>query len=136
MDLVVDVNILFASFLKEAKTRELLLDMRLNLYAPENLISEASRHLEKEMPLRKRIHFSDEVLGKLVRFLTHRIEIIPLRFYKSYLREALILAPHEEDAPYLAAALALHIPIWSNDKGLKEQKAVKIYSTHDLLFLL
>ena len=71
MDLVVDVNILFASFLKEAKTRELLLDMRLNLYAPEHLISETSRHLGKEMPLRRRIHFSDEVLGKLVRFLTH-----------------------------------------------------------------
>ena len=34
MELVVDANILIASFLKEAKTRELLLDARFTLYAP------------------------------------------------------------------------------------------------------
>lgn len=136
MELVVDVNILLASFLKAAKTRELLLDVRLDLYAPECLISETSRHLEKRAPLRNRIHLSDEALDKLVGFLTRRIQVIPLRSYEPYFREALILAPHEEDAPFIAAALLLNIPIWSNDKGFKEQKAVKVYSTHDLLFLL
>lgn len=29
--------------------------------------------------------------------------------------EALSLAPHEEDAPYLAVAILLNIPIWSSD---------------------
>ena len=136
MELIVDANILVASFLKDAKTRELLIDVRLNLFAPEHLISETSRKLKRDSPLRKRIRLSDEVLEELVRILTQRIQLTPLQSYKPYLREALSLAPHEEDAPYLALALLLNIPIWSNDRGLKGQKVVKVYSTSELISVL
>lgn len=43
MELIVDANILLAAFLKEAVTRELLLDERLHLFAPEHLLSETAR---------------------------------------------------------------------------------------------
>ena len=59
--------------------------------------------------------------------------MVPLKSYKPYLREALSLAPHEEDAPYLALALFLDIAIGSNDRGLKIQNRVRIYSTAELL---
>ena len=136
MELIVDANILVASFLKDAKTRELLIDVRLNLFAPEHLISETSRKLKRDSPLRKRIRLSDEVLEELVRILTQRIQLTPLQSYKPYLRQALSLAPHEEDATYLALALLLNIPIWSNDRGLKGQKVVKVYSTSELISVL
>lgn len=136
MELIVDANILVASFLKDAKTRELLVDLRLNLYAPEYLVSETSRKLKKGTPLRKRVHLPDEVLEELVRVLTQRIRMVPYESYKLYLRKALLLAPHEEDAPYLALALLLNLPIWSNDKGLKTQTRVKVYSTHELIEIL
>jgi len=136
LELIVDANILVASFLKDAQTRELLVDARLNLFAPEHLISETSRQLKRGTSLRKRIHLSEEALQELVRILTQKIQLAPFQSYKLFLREALSLAPHEEDAPYLALALALNIPIWSNDKGLMVQKAVTVYSTSELIYFL
>lgn len=136
MELVVDANVLIASFLKEGTTRALLLDTRLKLYAPEHLISEVSRHLEENASLRKRIGLSNQELQDLFRILTHRIQTIPIESYKGAMNKALSLAPHEEDAPYLAVALCLGIPIWSSDRGLKEQNTLAVYSTPEVIALL
>lgn len=83
MELVVDANILLASFLKEAVTRELLLDTRLTLLAPEHLLSETSRHLKSSASLRKRIRLSNEELQDLLGKLTQRIQTIPARSYQA-----------------------------------------------------
>lgn len=136
MELVVDANILLASFLKEAVTRELLLDSRLILYAPEHLLSETSRHLEKSASLRKRIRLSNDEIQQLFRLLTMNIRTISKQSYRLFFNRALALAPHKEDAPYLAVALLYEIPIWSNDSGLKNQPVIKIYTTTDLLKIL
>ena len=136
MQFIVDANILLASFLKDALTRELLLDPRLALYAPEYLIKETSRHLEKNDPLRNKIKLTDRELGGLFQILTQGIQVVPRNLYENYLTDALLLAPHKEDAPYLALGLALNVPIWSNDKGLKRQDRVKVYTTSELLLNL
>ncbi len=136
MELIVDANILLASFLKEAVTREILLDERLTLLAPEHLLSETSRHLKDSASLRKRICLSNQKLQELFSVLTQRIRTLPAKSYQFYWKEAVTLAPHEEDAPYLALALSLNLPIWSNDRGLKIQKRIRVYSTPELLVLL
>lgn len=136
MELVVDANVLLASFLKKAVTRELLLDSRLTLYAPEHLFLETSRHLAKSAALRSRIRLSNQELQQLFRILTMNIRTIPKQSYKHLLGKALALAPHREDAPYLAVALLYQIPIWSNDRGLINQNVVKIYTTADLIGIL
>ena len=133
MELVVDANVLLASFLKEAITRELLLDSRLTLFAPEHLLSEVSHHLAKSASLRRRIKLSNEELQTLFRLLTMNIRTIPKQSYKHLLEKALSLAPHKEDAPYLAVALFQNIPIWSNDLGMKNQDEVKVYTTVEIL---
>ena len=136
MELVVDANVLLASLLKEAVTRELLLDSRLTLCAPEHLLSETSRHLAKSAILRKRIRLSNEDIQKLFEILTMNIRTIPKQSYHRFVGQALTLAPHIEDSPYLAVALSREIPIWSNDRGLKNQSIVKIYTTAELLTVL
>lgn len=133
MELVVDANILLASFLKAAVTRELLLDSRLTLYAPEHLLSETSRHLTRSASLRRRIKLSNEELQTLFRLLTMNIRTVQKQSYKHFLSKALTLASHKEDAPYLAVALLQNIPIWSNDKGMKNQDEVKVYTTTEIL---
>jgi len=47
--------------------------------------------------------------------------------------EASRLAAHVEDAPYLALALWKRIPLWSNDKGMKLQSRVKVFTTSQLI---
>ena len=39
----------------------------------------------------------------------------------------------EKDTPYIALALKLNCPIWSNDTDLKKQNKVKVYNTKELL---
>ena len=136
MELVVDANILLAALLKEATTRELLLDTRLKLYAPEHLISETLKHLKLSASLRNRIRLSSKELEELFYLLTQEIETIPKKEFISRMNDAIKIAPHNEDAPYLALALAYNIPVWSNDKGIHSQSKVKVYTTKDVISVL
>ena len=136
MQLVIDANILLSAFLKEALTREFLLDSRLDLVAPEYLLSETLRHLRGASSIRKRIGLSPDRIEELFLLLTQRIRVFPVTSYQSVIAQALTLAPHLEDAPYLALALILKAAVWSNDKGMKKQTAITIYSTTELLALL
>lgn len=40
------------------------------------------------------------------------------------------------DSEYFALALKLNCAIWSNDKRLKQQDKIKVYSTEDLVKVL
>lgn len=136
MQLVVDANVLLAAFLKSAKTRELLLDERLTLLAPEHLISEVSHHLQEFSSLRRRIQLSNEQLQELFNLLTMRIQTIPKQAYQLHMKTGITIAPHAKDAPYLAVALLYRLAIWSNDKGIKDQTLIKVYSTRELITVL
>ncbi|MFH0986116.1 MAG: hypothetical protein V1882_11415 [Candidatus Omnitrophota bacterium] len=57
MELVVDANVLLAGFMRGAVTRELLLDSRLKLHAPEHLIYETRKHLLGNSNLRQSISY-------------------------------------------------------------------------------
>ena len=65
--------------------------------------------------------------------LTAKIRFLAASAYQHHLARAQQLAPHPEDAPYLALALHLNLPLWSNDAALARQHAVQVYSTTDLL---
>ncbi|MBI5023608.1 MAG: PIN domain-containing protein [Candidatus Omnitrophica bacterium] len=136
MQLVVDANILLAAFLKEALTRELLLDSRLDLAAPEHLLSETRRHLRTSASIRKRIGLPSKEIEALFLLLTQRIRVFPETSYQPAMAKALALASHRQDAPYLALALKLEAAVWSNDKGMKKQITVTVYSTTELLAVL
>lgn len=136
MQLVIDANIRLSAFLKDALTRELLLDSRLDLIAPEYLLSETLRHLHGASSIKKRIGLSSEGIEELFLLLTQRILVFPETSYQSAMAKSLTLAPHIEDAPYLALALILKVSIWSNDKGMAKQSIIKVYSTTELLALL
>jgi predicted nucleic acid-binding protein len=133
MELVVDANILLAGFMKAAVTRELLLDTRLKLHAPEHLIYETRKHLLGATGLRKRIGLSPKQIEEVWFILTQNIESHPKTEYQKVYSSALKIAPHPEDAPYLALALSMGIPLWSNDKGMKTQGQVKIFATHEII---
>ena len=135
MELVVDANILVAGFLRAATTRELLLDEQLTLWTPEYALVETQRILLTSRIQRKFGNFSSERVKFTLAFLTNNIRVLPERSYRTYLPEAKKLALDLADAPYLAVALHLRLPLWSNDAALKEQRAVVIYTTQELLDL-
>ena len=136
MELVVDANILVAGFIRNATTRELLLDGRLTLWAPEYALLETERILLAPRIQRKLGKLSPEQIKLALAATTSSVQVLPEPAYRIRLSEAENLAPDPADAPYLAVALHLNLPLWSNDALLKKQRRVPVYSTEELLELL
>src|SRR3989338_7761880 len=135
MQLIVDANILIAAFLKSATTRELLFDEELELFAPEYFTMEISRTVKEDKSLEKYIVLTKVEIEEFLTFLLDPIKIIPEEEYASFIEKATREVP-SDDAPYLALALALNIPIWSNDSAFKKQSMAKVYTTSELVKLL
>lgn len=136
MTFVVDANILVAGFLRSRLTRELLLDERLTLLAPEYAALETEKVLGSAR-IRKRLGgLEPREIRLLLAQLTASVRFYARSFYEKKLQQALSLAPHPEDAPYLALALVLEIPVWSNDLKLKEQQRIRVCTTQELVELL
>ena len=136
MELVVDANVLIAGFVRTALTRELLLDERLTLHMPEYGLTETTRVLNRTR-LRARVgHLTSAQMQELLAHLTARIRLCVAVTYRHLITEALRLMSDPADAPYLALALHLRIPVWSNDAGFKQQRRVMIYTTNELLDVL
>ena len=130
MDLVVDANILFAAMIKKGYTSKQLFRDDIHLYAPEFLFAEFDKY--RDILLMKASRNEDE-FDELLRILERRIETIPHEEIGSFLEEAIRISPDEKDVPYIALAIRLHIPIWSNDKLLKKgQNRVSVYNTQEI----
>jgi predicted nucleic acid-binding protein len=136
VELVVDANILVAGFLRAATTRELLLDERFTLWTPEYAVVETQRILLTPRIQRKFGTLSPEQTKSAFASLTINVQVLPEKTYRTYLPEAKQLALDPADAPYRALALHLHLPLWSNDAVLKEQRSVVVYTTQELLDVL
>ena len=72
----------------------------------------------------------------MLSLVTSKIRIVPAAVYQHRLADAERLSPDPADAPYLALALHLGLPLWSNDSALRKQMAVPIYSTQKLIEFL
>ena len=131
MELVVDANVLVAGFLRSATSRELLLDERLVLWAPEYSLTEAERVLTSPRLRRRLGGLSVADVQSLLTQVTAKIRILPAASNQHCLGKAHRLAPHAADVPYLALAVHLNIPVWSNDFALKQQQAVRVYTTQE-----
>ena len=112
------------------------MDERLILYAPEYSLTETEQVLLRPR-IRKRIgNLSPQNLRLILAALTDRIQILSRTTYESKLTRAGHIAPDPDDVPYLAMALHLRVPLWSNDSVLKNQRSVPVYTTEELLELL
>ena len=136
MELVVDTNVVIAGFLRSATTRELLLDGRLVLHAPEYLLTEAERVLSAPRLRRRLGSLSPDDVRALLSQLTSRMRIAPTSTFRLKLPDAKALVADPEDASFIALALHLQLPLWSNDAPLRTQNVVRVYTTDDVLSLL
>lgn len=132
MKLVVDANILFAAAVKSGATAELIFSEALELLAPEFIFEEFEKY--KELLVEKS-HSSIEEFDIIVSILSERVKAVPRDEFSDLFDKAESISPDPKDVPYLALALKSNCAIWSNDKRLKEQSKVPIFSTKELLEL-
>jgi len=134
MKLVVDANIAISAIISPAgKTRELLFMERLKLHAPPFLVEEMESH-GPEIIEKSNLRELDYSIA--IAQLFSCISFIPPSVYISSVATATSISPDTDDIDYLALALHLQCPLWSNDKRLGKQARIQIIATHELERLL
>ena len=135
MELVVDANILISGLLKDGIARELMFNNYINLYTSEFIFEEFFKHID-ELATKADMRKDDlQDLAETLIFESN-LKIITKDDVRSFVELAEETSPDPDDVLYFATALKLNCAIWSNDKILKNQKHVKIYSTSVLLKLI
>jgi predicted nucleic acid-binding protein len=132
MKFVVDTNVLFTFFWKESFTKGVLVDQDLEFFAPEFALREINEHRNEIL---EKTGISLEEFKKLRTDIAICVEFIPLEEYSEFLQRASSI-PDPDDVDFIALALKLDLPIWSNDSHLKEQSKVKVFSTKELINFL
>lgn len=133
MKLVVDANVVFSALIKDSLTAELLTKLDLELHAPESLIWEFNKY--HAYLLRKTSRNSNEFY-KILKILMQLINVAGNKNLINFLTKAQEISPDFGDIDYFALALKLDCPIWSNDRRLKSQNIINVYSTQELLKII
>ncbi len=131
MRFVVDANILFSLAKESSVTSKIIEDYDITLLAPEFCLAELRKYADVIVKKAQAKNF-EVVLQRIKSFVI----FVDVNKYKEYLAKAIQSLSDENDIAYLALALKLGCPIWSNDKQLKEESPVAVVSTEDLLDLI
>ncbi len=130
MQIVIDANVIISMLISPGKPIDVFFREEMEVFAPELLLKEIENH-KTEICEKSRIS-SDEI-EKLFSILKNKLLVVPEEDFLKYRDEAERICPDQKDVAYFALALCIHCPIWSNEKKLKEQDHVKVYSTHELI---
>jgi len=134
MELVIDANILMSALIAtEGKTYDLIFNERIKLVSVDKLLRELEKHTPEILEKSGLLEYDFGVFASLI---FSKIEFVPYDELKKLLSEAEKISPDQNDTEYFALALKLNCAIWSNDKKLKQQDKVKIYSTDEVIKIL
>ena len=104
--------------------------MDLELFSPEFALEEINSN---EADILKKTGLSEKEFNGARSDLAIAVSFVPLEEYEKFLKLALKFSPDPNDVDFLALAMKLKLPLWSNDSGLKKQSKVEVISTLDLL---
>jgi|SRR3989344_1537880 len=131
MRLVIDANIAFSLLKKDSFTRRLAKEHSLDLYSHKFILDELEEHSEELCNLLK---VSEDKFERIKEILLGLVNL-KVKVSPQQLNRATSLISDPEDKPYLALALKLNCPIWSNDSHFKEPSVinlVKVFKTNEL----
>ena len=95
-----------------------------------------NRIVEHEKEIKEKSGLSGGRWRELTGILLSKIRLVSKEEIAPFLKESLDFSPDKDDAPFFALCLARGIPLWSNDRALKRQSVVKVFSTDELARLL
>lgn len=133
MRLVVDSNIFIAALLRDSSVRNIFVWGGFELLFPEAILDEIEEHKEE---LLEKLGFSEEEFKTLISKLLGYVTVVSTGDIIRFKQEAneIIARIDKDDMLFIATSLAFDFcPIWSDDKNLKKQNKIKIYSTSELI---
>ncbi len=136
--LVADSNILISALLKDHSINARLIKSGyFTVYFPEYGMKEVDSY-QAYIKVKREKSSQSISFEYAKRFLIKAVQIVPLDLYLPRMRDAFEIMKEidEKEAPFLALAMQMGCPIWSNDKHFQRQKAARVYTTRDLLGLI
>lgn len=137
IQIVVDTNILISALLKDnSVTAKLIRSESFDIYYPEDGLAEINRYREYVISKRKKT-LQKHGFEYILKFILEPIRIVPCELYCQQVKSAYekMKDIDEKDTPFLALALQLNCPIWSDDNHFKKQSLVIAYTTREVLQL-
>ncbi len=131
MRLIIDANIVFASLIRNSTVRNLILNNNFELYAPEFILEEVRKH---EQTIIEKSKLTKEQFELILQIIFSRIKLIPLNEFEKHMEEGKNVSPDYDDSQYFALSLHLNLmPIWSNERRLKNQDKIKVYNIQEII---
>lgn len=124
-----DTNILFTFFWGHSALPRIMSSQDIELYSPEFALEEIKKHSAE---IRRKTMLSEAEFNSKRRELAILVEFVPFGEYQEFFKK-LKNIPDKDDIDFLALALKLNCPLWSNDSQLKNQNLLKVISTKELL---
>ena len=131
--MIIDSNILFSLMKPDSSASKIFELSPFKIVAPEFIKSELDEHEEECM---KRSGLIKQEFKARRTYIEAKVTFISVKTYKKFLKKAIKALDDVDDVPYIALALALRTPVWSNDPDLKKQSLVDIFTTRELIELL
>jgi|SRR3989344_2365915 len=128
MKLVIDANIAFSLLKKDSFTRRLVQTYSLEMYSHKFILDELKEHCQELCEL---LNLSAEKFERLMEILS-RLVNLDVKVSPQQLNWAGRLISDQDDKQYLALAIKLNCPIWSEDPHFKEQTKVPVFTTLEL----
>jgi len=135
LKLILDTNIILKALIRNSKVRAILLSPNYQLYVPEYALEEVERHLPL---LIEKTGLSEQEIKLALNILLTNIQVVPSENILARWSEAeeIVGSIDRDDVPFVAAALSIRCDgIWSDDKDLKRQKKVKVWSSREIILL-
>jgi len=133
MKLVVDTNIIMSALINDSLTRRLIFNPGFQLFLPDFSLEEIEKYSQE---IGEKSQMTKEDFNQLLELILLNFSIIKKEKYHTFLGKAEEICKDEKDAAFLALALYLNLPLWSNDKQIKNQSSVKVYSTEEIIGIL
>lgn len=133
MRLVIDANILFAALIARKKTLEVLLHPDIEIAAPDFIKKEWKEHQEE---IAKKASLSLSEATAFLIILAEKMHFYSPGDMKKEIKEVKDITDDQDDIEYLALALKLNCPLWSEDKDMKKQSRINVFTTAELLKIL
>ena len=131
MELIIDANIIISALISmRGKTRDLIFLNNFSLFAPEYLTEEIEKY-KSEIIEKSELDTKSFKLATSLIF--SKIKLIPFSEFESSINKAKDICPDSNDVEYFALALSKNLSIWFDDKALKQQPRIKVFSTTELI---
>ena len=135
---VIDTNILIGALVKDNSFKaRLLKDRNFKFFYPDYGLLEIEKFRAYICQKRERTHTCPSY-EYAIKFLLESITIIPRQLYTDQIPTAYAQMAEidPKDTPFLALALHLECPLWSDDNHLKRQSLLTCYTTGEIANLV